>query len=278
MFERFTERARRVVVLAQQEARGFGHSYIGAEHILLALIGERTGIAAQALKSLGIADDVVRQQIAQVVGLGQQAPGGHIPFTAQAKKVLEGALREAVQLGQSYVGTEHVLLALTREGEGAAAQVLTALGADNHGVRRQVLDLVDAARAEDDPGQPRAAGRPAEAAQPTRKLLAELVSRLNSVESRLSTLEHLVGTGPDLRDLDRRSAQARRDKESAIEIQDFEDAAALRDTEKQLLDEKASCQEQWRAAHMDSPSLSDEVARLRDLLRQHGIDPQQGAA
>ena len=124
MFERFTDRARRVVVLAQEEARMLSHNYIGTEHILLGLIHEGEGVAAKALESLDISLEAVRAQVEEIIGQGQQAPSGHIPFTPRAKKVLELSLREALQLGHSYIGTEHILLGLIREGEGVAAQVL----------------------------------------------------------------------------------------------------------------------------------------------------------
>ncbi len=142
MFERFTDRARRVVVLAQEEARMLNHNYIGTEHILLGLIHEGEGVAAKALESLGIALEGVRQQVEEIIGQGQHAPSGHIPFTPRAKKVLELSLREALQLGHNYIGTEHILLGLIREGEGVAAQVLVKLGADLNRVRQQVLQLL----------------------------------------------------------------------------------------------------------------------------------------
>ncbi|BCJ38111.1 ATP-dependent Clp protease ATP-binding protein [Actinocatenispora thailandica] len=142
MFERFTDRARRVVVLAQEEARMLNHNYIGTEHILLGLIHEGEGVAAKALESLGISLEGVRQQVEEIIGQGQQAPSGHIPFTPRAKKVLELSLREALQLGHNYIGTEHILLGLIREGEGVAAQVLVKLGADLNRVRQQVIQLL----------------------------------------------------------------------------------------------------------------------------------------
>ena len=142
MFERFTDRARRVVVLAQEEARMLNHNYIGTEHILLGLIHEGEGVAAKALESLGIALEGVRAQVEEIIGQGQQSPSGHIPFTPRAKKVLELSLREALQLGHNYIGTEHILLGLIREGEGVAAQVLVKLGADLNRVRQQVLQLL----------------------------------------------------------------------------------------------------------------------------------------
>ncbi len=142
MFEKFTDKARRVVVLAQEEAKLLNHNYIGTEHILLGLIHEGEGVAAKALESLGISLESVREQVQEIIGTGQQAPTGHIPFTPRAKKVLELSLREALQLGHSYIGTEHLLLGLIREGEGVAAQVLTKLGADTNRVRQQVIQLL----------------------------------------------------------------------------------------------------------------------------------------
>src|SRR5512138_1712133 len=142
MFERFTDRARRVVVLAQEEARMLNHNYIGTEHILLGLIHEGEGVAAKALESLGISLEAVRQQVEEIIGQGGSSPSGHIPFTPRAKKVLELSLREALQLGHNYIGTEHILLGLIREGEGVAAQVLVKLGADLNRVRQQVIQLI----------------------------------------------------------------------------------------------------------------------------------------
>jgi ATP-dependent Clp protease ATP-binding subunit ClpC len=142
VFERFTDRARRVVVLAQEEARLLNHNYIGTEHILLGLIHEGEGVAAKALESLGISLEKVRQQVEEIIGAGQSPPSGHIPFTPRAKKVLELSLREALQLGHNYIGTEHILLGLIREGEGVAAQVLVKLGADLGRVRQQVIQLL----------------------------------------------------------------------------------------------------------------------------------------
>jgi ATP-dependent Clp protease ATP-binding subunit ClpC len=142
LFERFTDRARRVVVLAQEEARLLNHNYIGTEHVLLGLIHEGEGVAAKALESLGISLEAVRNQVEEIIGQGGSSPSGHIPFTPRAKKVLELSLREALQLGHNYIGTEHILLGLIREGEGVAAQVLVKLGADLSRVRQQVIQLL----------------------------------------------------------------------------------------------------------------------------------------
>jgi ATP-dependent Clp protease ATP-binding subunit ClpC len=140
MFERFTDRARRVVVLAQEAARTLNHSYIGTEHILLGLLSEDEGVAASALRSLGVSLEAVRVQVEEVIGIGAHAPTAHIPFTPSAKRVLELALREALRLGHNHIGTEHVLLGLVREGEGVAAQVLVRLGVTPNAVRAQIMD------------------------------------------------------------------------------------------------------------------------------------------
>ena len=144
MFERFTDRARRVVVLSQEEARLLNHNYIGTEHILLGLIQEGEGVAAKALEALGISLESVRGQVEEIIGQGGSSPFGHIPFTPRAKRVLELSLREALRLKHDYIGTEHILLGLIREGEGVAAQVLVKLGADLARVRDQVIELLAA--------------------------------------------------------------------------------------------------------------------------------------
>jgi hypothetical protein len=142
VFERFTDRARRIVVLAQEEARLLNHNYIGTEHILLGIIHEGEGVAARALESLDISLERVRSEVEEIIGEGDSEPSGHIPFTPRAKKVLELSLREALQLGHNYIGTEHILLGLIREGEGVGARVLHKLGADLSGVRARVLQLL----------------------------------------------------------------------------------------------------------------------------------------
>jgi dihydroneopterin aldolase len=139
MFERFTERARKVVVLAQEEARHFNHSYIGTEHLLLGLLRLDEGVAAQALASLGVTIDEVREQVASIVGYGEEDPGPQVPFTPRSKKAFELALRESMHLGHNYIGTEHVLLGLVRENEGVAARVLSNLGVEADEVRREVI-------------------------------------------------------------------------------------------------------------------------------------------
>ena len=187
MFERFTDRARRVVVLAQEEARMLNHNYIGTEHILLGLIHEGEGVAAKALESLGISLEAVRQQVEEIIGQGQQAPSGHIPFTPRAKKVLELSLREALQLGHNYIGTEHILLGLIREGEGVAAQVLVKLGADLNRVRQQVIQLLSGYQGK----EPAAAG-PAEGT-PSTSLVLDQFGRNLTAAAREGKLDPVIG-------------------------------------------------------------------------------------
>ncbi len=188
MFERFTDRARRVVVLAQEEARMLNHNYIGTEHILLGLIHEGEGVAAKGLESIGISLEAVRSQVEEIIGQGQQAPSGHIPFTPRAKKVLELSLREALQLGHNYIGTEHILLGLIREGEGVAAQVLVKLGADLSRVRQQVIQLLSGYQGK----EAVAAGGPAEG-QPSTSLVLDQFGRNLTQAAREGKLDPVIG-------------------------------------------------------------------------------------
>ena len=228
MFERFTDRARNVVVLAQQEARLLKHNYIGTEHILLGLARETDGLAAKALDALGIGLEAVREQVVEITGQGQKSPSGHIPFTPRAKKVLELSLREALQFGHNYIGTEHILLGLIREGDGVAAQVLIRLGGDLSAVRQQVIRLLkespttdelppaaqaaqaqaaqaQAARLAESAGEAGIASRaegavpiglasPAESASLNGKL-TEVLSRLDSIGNRITLIERALGIG-----------------------------------------------------------------------------------
>jgi ATP-dependent Clp protease ATP-binding subunit ClpA len=252
MFERFTDRARRVVVLAQEEARLLNHNYIGPEHMLLGLIHEGEGVAAKALESLGISLEAVRAQVQEeIIGQDQRAPVGHIPFTPRAKKVFELSLREALQLGHNYIGTEHILLGLVREGEGVAAQVLVKLGADLARVRQQVVQVLSGYAGGEDVG-----------------------ARMRLVR---------MTVPDDLREAEEQLAQVRREKEAAIQAQDFEQAAMLRDQETQLLPRLAEREREWTAGVdlaaviQENHKLHSEVERLRELLGRHGIDPDGGA-
>ncbi|MGH3764970.1 MAG: ATP-dependent Clp protease ATP-binding subunit [Pseudonocardiaceae bacterium] len=194
MFERFTDRARRVVVLAQEEARMLNHNYIGTEHILLGLIHEGEGVAAKALESLGIALEGVRQQVEEIIGQGQQAPSGHIPFTPRAKKVLELSLREALQLGHNYIGTEHILLGLIREGEGVAAQVLVKLGADLNRVRQQVLQLLSGYQGK----EPAESGSGRGEGTPSSSLVLDQFGRNLTASAREGKLDPVIGRGKEI--------------------------------------------------------------------------------
>ena len=193
MFERFTDRARRVVVLAQEEARMLNHNYIGTEHILLGLIHEGEGVAAKGLESLGISLEGVRAQVEEIIGQGQQAPSGHIPFTPRAKKVLELSLREALQLGHNYIGTEHILLGLIREGEGVAAQVLVKLGADLNRVRQQVIQLLSGYQGKEAVTQ----GGPAEGT-PSTSLVLDQFGRNLTAAAREGKLDPVIGRDTEI--------------------------------------------------------------------------------
>ncbi|WP_026549331.1 ATP-dependent Clp protease ATP-binding subunit [Arthrobacter sp. Br18] len=189
MFERSTDRARRVVVLAQEEARMLNHNYIGTEHILLGLIHEGEGVAAKALESLSISLGAVREQVQEIIGQGQQAPSGHIPFTPRAKKVLELSLREALQLGHNYIGTEHILLGLIREGEGVAAQVLVKLGADLNRVRQQVIQLLSGYQGK----EPAVAGGQQQEGTPAGSVVLDQFGRNLTQAARESKLDPVIG-------------------------------------------------------------------------------------
>jgi Clp amino terminal domain, pathogenicity island component len=279
MFERFTERARRVVVLAQEEARMLNHNYIGTEHILLGLIREGQGVAGRALESLGISLEAVRQQVEQIIGRGQQAPSGHIPFTPRAKKVLELSLREAQQLGHNYIGTEHILLGLIREGSGVAAQVLVKLGADLNRARQQVVRLLHGHQGEDVTGE--------DVTGEDSPLPGDAPAYAGSLDRRLAAIERWIGLRPDLDDQDdlgQEIARVRREKEAAIDRQDFEASVALRDQEKQLLAARARQEKERTGAAAGRMPLARELAqvkaeleRLRAVLREHGIEPGDDA-
>jgi Clp amino terminal domain, pathogenicity island component len=238
MFDRFTARAREVIVAAQDEARALQHNYVGTEHILLGLVKEGEGVGARALGALGISLDAVRQQVLEIIGQGKQAPAGHVPFTPRSKKVLDLALREAMLLDHLYVGTEHILLGLLREGDGVACQVLTRLGADHARVREQVLSLL------------------ADRAQP-----------------------HNEPVPPGIHDYDLQIAQARQEKDAAIDAQDFDRAAALRAGEKRLLADRERLIADWSAGAdvvalgRELDRLRHEVRRLQGMLLRHGIEP-----
>ena len=279
MFERFSDRARQVVVLAQEEARMLNHNYIGTEHILLGLIHEGDGVAARSLESLGISLDAVRQQVEEIIGRGQQAPSGHIPFTPRAKKVLELSLREALQLGHGYIGTEHILLGLLREGDGVAAQVLVTLGADLNRVLRQVILLLHGYQGQDVGSAGSHLRERARAVLPD-----DALAWFDALDLRLTALERWVSMQPDLEGLDQQIARVRREMEAAAARQDSQAATALRDKEKQLLADRADREKEWagsaagrRTVAKELDRLNTELERLRATLREHGIEPGDAA-
>ena len=256
MFERFTERARRTVVLAQDEARQLGHGHIGSEHILLGMLSDGGGIAARALTSLGVTLEAVRQQVAAMAEPGP-APAGHIPFTTPAKRSLELALREALQLGYDYIGTEHILLGLIREDNGGGgAQVLAALGAEPIAVRRRVIELLPG-RSAPSPRAPMRipSGRPGWPAD-------DAAAELDALARRLAAVEQLAGMTADLRTLDADIARVRSEKEAAIDAHNFQRAEELSERETGLLVDRDSLEREWRAR----PSLSVQLSTLRAEL------------
>lgn len=196
MFERFTDRARRVVVLAQEESQRLSHNYIGSEHLLLGLLAEREGVAARALESLNVTLTAAREQVEEIIGPGQQTPRGHIPFTPRAKKILELALREALTMGSEVINTEHLLLGLIDEGDGVGAQILQRLGATAQAVREAVARLISA-----DPEAAEVTGPGSEprAVSVTRRVLTrvealtEVKDLLASIDRRLSAIERHLG-------------------------------------------------------------------------------------
>jgi hypothetical protein len=192
MFERFTDRARRVVVvLAEEEARTRCHDWIGTEHLLLGLLQDGNGVAIKALKSLGISPRAARRQVDEIIGTGQRAPrAGRLPFTPRSRKVLELSSDEARLLGHDYVSTGHILLSLIRDSDGVAGQVLATLGADLTTARQQVTELLHGYRGGDEPGTGRAVRRSGKAGRGKRKLLSEVLRRLDSMESRLRAIEY----------------------------------------------------------------------------------------
>jgi len=217
VFERFSERARQAVVLAQEEARRLQHHYIGTEHLLLGLLAERDGIAARALATLGIRSDDTRADVEAIVGRGDVVPTGQIPFTPRAKKTLERALREALSLKHHYIGTEHILLGLARDDEGVAAQVLRGRAVDGDSVRGEVLRILGR-------------GAPAEA-PPAETFVPESPPLATEV---VDALERL-----------------RAEKEQAIDAQDFERAALLRNRERRLTMAARDLTRAWREAQRE---------------------------
>jgi ATP-dependent Clp protease ATP-binding subunit ClpA len=224
----------------------------------------------------------VRQKVEETVGRGQGSPSAHIPFTPRTKKVLELSLREAHMLGHDYIGTEHILLGLIREGDGVAAKTLVSLGADLNRVRQKVLELLPIL------ANP-ATGPSPELSRVTRRVSGRLaedaLARVESLSTRLTAIERWVGMRADVDDLDQEIAKVRLDKEAAVDRQDFEAAAALRDNEKNLLTARAAREREWTEAAAGRQSLASELSRvkseldrLRAIVREHGREPGDGTA
>jgi ATP-dependent Clp protease ATP-binding subunit ClpA len=297
MFERFTNQSRRVVVLAQEEARMLNHNYIGTEHLLLGLLREGRGSAARAMESMGVTLDAARDEVVASIGRGKAEPSGHIPFTPPVKKSLELSLREALDHGDNYIGTGHLLLGLIRQGDNGALKGLVKLGADPGELRDRVT-----AALHDDPESEVAGPEKFARARLKVSMSPEVKGLLEDIDERLSAIEQRLGiTRPDvaaLNEMDRRIARVVREKEAAIEAQDFGRAAALRDTEKQLRDERTRLEQKMQAGPGpgavggsgpgavggsgpgaeagelgEVARLRARVTRLEARLREHGIEP-----
>jgi len=281
MFERFTERARQVVVLAQDEARALKHNYIGTEHILLGLLREEEGLAARVLESLDITVEEVRAQVARIVGQGDEVTTGQIPFTPRAKKVLELALREALSLGHNYIGTEHILLGLVRENEGVAARILLDFDADAEKIRNEIIRMLSGAGGGEQ--RPLPASPPvsveviAELGRLSQEKLAAIEAGWFEEAAALRNREHALGgaaqalevawrarasetaisaaeprpydpaTPPVAREVVEEIELVRLQKEEAIEAKDFERAVVARDRERNLLAAARELERAWKA-------------------------------
>jgi prophage maintenance system killer protein len=250
MFTRFTDRARRVVVLAQDEARDLGLGSVGTEHLLLGLLIEGEGVAAVALESLGVSLEEARDRVVEMADRGQGPPAGRIPFTPGAKQVLERALREALQLGHNHIGTEHLLLSLLAGGDDITAQVLADRGAGYDPVRERVVALLSG---------------PYEQADPTTRLVR-------------------LPVPAGLADVTEQLHQVQRQKTAALDAGDHDSATALRAKVRQLRAEKLRLEHEWaarvdvQAVIAENQRVHRELDRLRGLLRQHGIEPDGGTA
>ncbi len=255
-------------------------NYTGTGTVMPRVIRGRAGVADLALEALGISVEAFRLQvqlIREVNSRVQQAPFGPLSGPLRARKTPDPSLSEVLQHARNHIGT----LSLPRDGQAAAAQVLTRLTTDLNRLRQQVIGLLPGYPGEVEPGLM----RDAEASRAEPEWASELPGRVRSLESRLSVVEHRVGTGPDMAELDRQVEQSRTDREAAVEAQDYENAAVLRDRERSLLARKASRQDEWAAEHLDLPSLAeelksvrDEVEHLRGLLSQQGNQPQDSTA
>jgi len=274
MLERFSHQARQVVVLAQDEARMLDHSWIGTEHLMLGLIGEGSGMAAQALDSLGISLEAARRLVEETRGRGNQAPSRQLRFNPRAKTVLEKASREAI--GYDHIDTWHILLGLIRDADDdLGAMVLNALGADQNRVRLRVIQLLYKDWGKELTGE----GSQLDNRTGTR-LLDNPLTRVAALDRRLTAVERWLGMRPDLSDLGQQTAKAHPETEAVVDMEEFETATGLRGPERQRLAPGSPRQQRLERVASGRMSLARELGRvyaeldkLRAILRQHGIDP-----
>ena len=273
MLERFSDQACRVVVRARDEARALNHSWIGTEHLMLALIGEGSGMAAQVLESLGISLDAARWLVEVIIGRVGQAPSGQLQFTPRAVKVLE--LASGLSHGYDHVGSWHILLGLLREGDGVGAMVLVTLGADQNRVGLRVTQLLNMDRGEEVPGEGSGLDERARA-----RLLDNPLARIDALDLRLASVERSLSLHPDPGDLDQQTVTVRRETAATVDMQEFEAATELRLYQPRRPELRSPRQSRLERATAGQLPLARELARvyaeldkLRAVLREHGIDP-----
>jgi len=273
MLERFSDQACRVVVRARDEARTLNHNWIGTEHLMLALIGEGSGMAAQVLESLGITLDAAGWLVEVIIGRAGQAPSGQIRFTPRAAKVLE--LASGLSHGYDHVGSWHILLGLLHEGDGVGAMVLITLGADQNRVGLRVTQLLNKYRSGEAPGEGSGLDERARA-----RLLDNPLVRIETLERRLAAIEHQLSLDPELGGLDPQTVTVRRETAATVNMQEFETSTGLRRHETQPPTPRSPRQRRLEQATAGQLPLARELARLhaeldklRTILRKHGIDP-----
>jgi hypothetical protein len=273
MLERFSDQACRVVVRARDEARALNHSWIGTEHLMLALIGEGSGMAAQVLESLGISLEATRWLVEVIIGRVEQAPSGQLQFTPRAAKVLE--LASGLSHGYDHVGSWHILLGLLREGDGVGAMVLVTLGADQNRVGLRVTQLLNMDRGEEVPGEGSGLDERARA-----RLLDNPLARIDALDLRLASVERSLSLHPDPGDLDQQTVTVRRETAATVDMQEFEAATELRLYQPRRPELRSPRQSRLERATAGQLPLARELARvyaeldkLRAVLREHGIDP-----
>ena len=273
MLERFSDQACRAVVRARDEARALNHNWIGTEHLMLALISEDSGMAAQVLESLGISLEAARWLVEMIIGRVEQAPSGQLQFTPRAAKVLE--MTSGLSLGYDHIGTWHVLLGLLHEGDGVGAMVLITLGADPNLVGLRVTQLLNKDRGEEVPGE----GSGLDEWARTR-LLDNPLARIDALDWRLATVEHQLSLHPDRGDLDQQTVTVRRETAATVDMQEFETATGLRRYQPRRPEPRSPRQRRLERAAAGQVPLARELGRLyaeldklRAILREHGIDP-----